>query len=188
MLKRFLLIAVLLGLFSPSSFSYEADVEYLSTKEYFDVVLTEIDTAEESISVYMYLASISEIQQKSRPYRLVNALVRAHKRGVKVECILDQNLNFVSGTPNQQKLRTGRNITSYDYLKKHGVPVYFDSPSNYLHSKILIIDNETIILGSSNWSRTRVSPRSPRRLIPSQKTRIPSSPYPKLLSIMGLFK
>ena len=48
-------------------------------------------------------------------------------------------------------------IQSYELLKKNNVPVFFDTSDTYTHAKAIIIDNETVILGSTNWSKAALT-------------------------------
>jgi hypothetical protein len=44
-------------------------------------------------------------------------------------------------------------LAAYAFLKASGIPVYFDEAGTYTHAKALIIDGETVVTGSSNWTR-----------------------------------
>ena len=71
---------------------------------------------------------------------IAKALTNAHKQGIKVEAILD-------------KSQRSERYTSATYLKNAGIPVYIDSVHAIAHNKIMIIDRETVITGSFNFTR-----------------------------------
>ena len=104
----------------------------------------------------MYLISSISDQPNSQPNQLLNALIRAKDRGVQVKVILDQNINFEAEST-EEALYKNKNQQAYDVLKKNNVPVFFDTSETYTHSKVLIIDNETVIVGSTNWSKAALT-------------------------------
>lgn len=71
---------------------------------------------------------------------IVEALVRAHRRGVEVELIVDKT------TP------CGRN-SGIDPLASAGVPVWIDHSARIAHAKTMVIDGTTTLNGSYNWTR-----------------------------------
>lgn len=44
------------------------------------------------------------------------------------------------------------NQKAYEKLKSSGIEVRFDSPERTTHNKMLVIDRETVILGSHNYT------------------------------------
>ncbi len=73
---------------------------------------------------------------------LVDELIKAHKRGVQVECVID----FQSSMGASGKV--------VEKLKAAHVPLYFSSGPQLLHHKMLFIDNKTLISGSANWTKS----------------------------------
>lgn len=71
---------------------------------------------------------------------IAKALLDAHKRGIKVSAILDKS---------QKKEK----YTSATFLANAGVPVLIDSAHAIAHNKIIIIDRETVITGSFNFTK-----------------------------------
>jgi phosphatidylserine/phosphatidylglycerophosphate/cardiolipin synthase-like enzyme len=67
--------------------------------------------------------------------QLAKALVDAHKRGIKIEAILDWS---------QRKDK----YTSADFISHAGIPTYIDSAHAIAHNKIIIVDRSTLITGS----------------------------------------
>jgi len=71
---------------------------------------------------------------------IVEALLRAHRRGVDVELIADKT------TP------CGRN-SGIDPLASAGVPVWIDHRARIAHAKTMVIDGAVTLNGSYNWTR-----------------------------------
>jgi phosphatidylserine/phosphatidylglycerophosphate/cardiolipin synthase-like enzyme len=95
-----------------------------------DAILGQIDQAKTEILLQAYSFTSKPIAQ---------ALIRAHKRGVKIRTLLD-------------KSNRGRKYTSATFLKNMGIPVYIDDMHAIAHNKIMIIDNRVVITGSFNFT------------------------------------
>ena len=74
-------------------------------------------------------------------------LARAVKRGVKVIVILERTGNR-SDELDIQNRQTGK------LLEEKGVNVYFDSPRKTTHTKLVVIDQRLILLGSHNFTQS----------------------------------
>ena len=96
-----------------------------------DRIIEEIEGAKKAIRVQMYFFT-------SKP--ITEALIEAHKRGIKVEIILDKS---------QQKMTYGR----FRVLRRAGISVYFDSEHAIANNKIMLIDRRTVITGSYNFTK-----------------------------------
>jgi phosphatidylserine/phosphatidylglycerophosphate/cardiolipin synthase-like enzyme len=72
--------------------------------------------------------------------RIAETLVDAHKRGVKVEVILD-------------KSRRNEKKSSAPFLSTGGVQVKIDTTRGIAHNKVIIIDDEIVITGSFNFTK-----------------------------------
>lgn len=147
------LTLVLLG--TQNLYAQQADTEYIPASKYFDTTLAELNNAKSSIQVFMYLVSIFPGQPDSQSNQLLNALIKARERGVDVKVILDQNIDFQEET-NQDALQN-KNQAAFEQLKRNNIPVFFDTADTYTHAKAIVIDNETVILGSTNWSKAALS-------------------------------
>jgi len=71
---------------------------------------------------------------------IAKSLLDAHKRGIKVTAILDKS---------QRKEK----YTSATFLSNSGIRVLIDSAHAIAHNKIIIIDKETVITGSFNFTK-----------------------------------
>jgi hypothetical protein len=165
-----LILAVLL--FIPSiAFPYQADVQDISQDKYYQATLDAINNAKESIFMVMYYISWDPFNKESKSYQLTQALISAKKRGVKIKVILDQTMDIQAKdeTIEDWELLKAKNITAYELLQKEGIDVSFDQPSINTHSKVIIIDNETVILGSANWTETALNSNVESNLIIKSK-------------------
>ncbi len=70
---------------------------------------------------------------------IAKALVDAHKRGVKVQVILDKG-------------QRTQNYSSADFLAHAGIPTFIDAKHAIAHNKVMVIDGVTILTGSFNFT------------------------------------
>lgn len=68
------------------------------------------------------------------------ALVDAHKRGVRVEVVLD-------------KSQRSERYTSADFVAHAGIPTRIDDRHAIAHNKVMVIDGGTVITGSFNFTK-----------------------------------
>ena len=99
-------------------------------------ILDAINSAKESVFVEMYVLSDKNT---------IDALVNAHNDGLDVRVILDPNHANTNWSPNDATFKT---------LKDAGVPVrwYKVDPGQRAHGKWAVVDRESVIVGSPNWS------------------------------------
>jgi phosphatidylserine/phosphatidylglycerophosphate/cardiolipin synthase-like enzyme len=71
---------------------------------------------------------------------IAKALLEAHKRGVKVQVILD-------------KSQKTHKYSSATFLKNSRIPTFIDDNHAIAHNKIMIIDREIVITGSFNFTK-----------------------------------
>ena len=71
---------------------------------------------------------------------IAKALVDAAKRGVKVEAILDKS----------QRKAT---YTGATFLRNEGIPVYIDVAHAIAHNKVMVVDGQTVVTGSFNFTK-----------------------------------
>ena len=144
--KTFILrLAGLLILWGSAGVARAREAEYVPERAYLDTVIREIKKARESVTVGMYMFTLRS--PGGGAHRLAQALAEAHRAGIKVEVLLDQNIEFLDGEAGE-----GKNGAAYAFLQSQGVPVYFDDGATFAHGKVVVIDGEVVITGSSNWS------------------------------------
>ncbi|MEI7608501.1 MAG: phospholipase D family protein [Rhodospirillaceae bacterium] len=96
-----------------------------------DIIVHEIDSAHRQVLVQAYSFTSAPI---------ADALVKAKKRGVDVQAVLDRSQ------------RTER-YTGATFLANGGVPVLIDSAHAIAHNKVMVIDGATVITGSFNFTK-----------------------------------
>lgn len=135
----------------PISFVYAqtGEIKNLSNRRYLDEIVQVIQNAKRSIFMAMYQVPFDPSDKTSPVTRLMEALVEAKARSVSVRVILDQEIK----TERSAKGAPMKNLRAYHYLKENGISVSFDSLAKRTHAKLLVIDEETVIVGSTNWSR-----------------------------------
>jgi phosphatidylserine/phosphatidylglycerophosphate/cardiolipin synthase-like enzyme len=71
---------------------------------------------------------------------IAKALVDAHRRGVKIQVILD-------------KSQRTEKYSSADFVAHAGIPTYIDAKHAIAHNKIMVIDGYEVLTGSFNFTR-----------------------------------
>jgi phosphatidylserine/phosphatidylglycerophosphate/cardiolipin synthase-like enzyme len=97
-----------------------------------DAIVSELAKAKKNVLVQAYSFTSAPIAQ---------ALVDAKARGVAVTLILDSSQ------------RTER-YSSATFLLNHQIPTFIDDQHAIAHNKIMIIDGQTIITGSFNFTKS----------------------------------
>jgi phosphatidylserine/phosphatidylglycerophosphate/cardiolipin synthase-like enzyme len=117
-----------------TAFAFQADI----TKVCFspnggctESIVKEINAAKSEILVQAYSFTSAPIAK---------ALLNAHKRRAKVEAILDKS---------QRKER----YTSPTFISNAGIPTFIDDKHAIAHNKVMILDKETVITGSFNFTK-----------------------------------
>ena len=106
----------------------------------------QIKNARKSIYVTMFFMSYDPKKKKSAVNQLVDSLAKAKKRGVSVNVILDRDKEgdvYLSRIINKE---------AFTFLMRQGVNVYFDSVNILTHSKVIVVDEAQVIIGSHNWT------------------------------------
>lgn len=128
-----------------------SEVRYIPARDYSTVALTEINNARTSIHAVLYLFSLYPNSPESKTMRLANALIAAKARGVTVDVVLDKgSFSGNQGDPAE----AGDNQQAYGYLCAHTVHACFADVAAVVHAKAVIIDSNTILVGSANWSES----------------------------------
>jgi phosphatidylserine/phosphatidylglycerophosphate/cardiolipin synthase-like enzyme len=96
-----------------------------------DAIIHELNKAKNTVLVQAYSLTSAPIAK---------TLLDAHKRGVKVEVILD-------------KSQRTQQYSSATFLFNQGIPVKIDAQHAIAHNKVMVIDGETVITGSFNFTK-----------------------------------
>lgn len=144
----FLLLASLL--YPAIAYSTPAEVIDISDNKYFDAVHSNLAKAEESIYVSLFGITATGHDKLSLPYLLLQDLIAAHKRGVKVVVRLNRSYDYIDRT--EAGKQSSMNDAAYLILSQAGIDCRFLEPTIMLHDKLIVIDGEIVIEGSTNWS------------------------------------
>ena len=96
-----------------------------------EAIVREIGQARSEIRVQAYSFTSAPIAE---------ALLKAHKRGIKVEVILD-------------KSQKTQKYSSSTFLTNARIPTFIDARHAIAHNKIIIIDQSVVITGSFNFTK-----------------------------------
>ncbi|MCD6471673.1 hypothetical protein J7K55_00890 [Candidatus Aerophobetes bacterium] len=148
MLKKLIpvsLVLLFILFFASAAFCLPVqDLEVITNEEYFPRIHQILREAKDSIQVMMFKACYYEKYPDSPSNILIQDLINAHQRGVKVEVILEKGNPKWSPTKKNEKV--GR------ILSEKGISVVYDFPFITTHSKMLIIDSNISVVGSTNWA------------------------------------
>lgn len=121
-----------------------ANVHPLNNQRYFDGVSSLILSAQHTIDVMLYQIRYYNAYPGSKSNRLIEALIKAKKRGVTVRMLIEVS----DWNPDN----SFNNYFAGSVLNKYGVIIAYDSPNINTHDKMIIIDHSSVVIGSSNWS------------------------------------
>ena len=137
-------IILVLSVLCSFSFAYDITLNNTLAQVYFSpkggctqAIVKEIDNATLEVLVQAYSFTSAPIAK---------ALVNAKKRAVNVEVIVDKSQR-------KEPKKKGTSYTSATFLANMKIPTYIDSAHAIAHNKIIIIDKETVITGSFNFSK-----------------------------------
>jgi phosphatidylserine/phosphatidylglycerophosphate/cardiolipin synthase-like enzyme len=146
-----LLIVILLAVPSASAAVLETSapwtVCFTPPENCTDLLAKAIGKAKRSIHVQAYSFTSAPIAK---------ALLQAHKRGVQVEVILDKS--------NQKD-----KYSTADFLENQDIPTFIDSAHAIAHNKIMIIDRETVVTGSFNFTKAAEQKNAENLILISDK-------------------
>jgi Phosphatidylserine/phosphatidylglycerophosphate/cardiolipin synthases and related enzymes len=126
--------------------SAEFQSAILTNEDYLPALLKCIDEAQNEILISIFSFKIDE-HKNSYPDRILSHLAKAVKRGVKVIVVLERTDNK-SDELDIQNRQTGK------LLEEKDISVYFDSPRKTTHTKLVVIDQRLIFLGSHNFTQS----------------------------------
>jgi phosphatidylserine/phosphatidylglycerophosphate/cardiolipin synthase-like enzyme len=139
---------------SPAARALDVDISHAPVEVYFSpndgataAIVREIDRARSEILVQAYSFTSAPIAK---------ALLKAHKRGVKVQAILD-------------KSQKTQKYSSASFLTNSGIPTYIDEKHAIAHNKIILIDRAVVITGSFNFTKAAEEKNAENLLIVHSK-------------------
>ncbi len=108
-------------------------------REYYPTAKKIIREAKESVSISMFV-----VKRGVKVNNLIKELENAAYRGVKVKILLEDNIkanHFIINSLNGAK----------------NIEIKFDSRKKITHNKIIIVDENIILIGSTNWTESSLS-------------------------------
>jgi phosphatidylserine/phosphatidylglycerophosphate/cardiolipin synthase-like enzyme len=130
----------------PADENCTSRVVLLTNEELFPALLSAIDHARKEIFISMFSFKAG-VHQNSYADRIAAGLGRAAKRGVNVSVILENTGNLYDDLDIQNK-QTGK------WLAAQGIRVYYDAPRKTTHTKMIVIDENIVIVGSHNFTQS----------------------------------
>jgi phosphatidylserine/phosphatidylglycerophosphate/cardiolipin synthase-like enzyme len=141
----FLFLFSLSTFYTPRSFCFPAeDVQLVLDAQYFQVAKKMIQEAKHYVQVMMFEMGYYDEHPNTPSNVLIKELIHTKKRGVKVEVILE--LREGEDRTTERNLHTGK------ILSEGGVEVIYDSFSKTTHAKLMVVDGQLALLGSTNWT------------------------------------
>ncbi|MGB9731371.1 MULTISPECIES: phospholipase D-like domain-containing protein [Calditerrivibrio] len=120
-------------------------VKFLADDSLIKEMLSDIEFSRESIFISIYMFKTDGTGDADQ---LKDALIRAAGRGVKVYVVMDVA---------KEDITTEANTSTGKELSNHGIMVKYDSPLRKLHSKLMIIDEKIVYIGSHNYTNSAFS-------------------------------
>lgn len=140
----FILLAVVVPGFSAEPGTQPKWKVYFSPKGgCTEAVVAALGTAKSTVSVQAYSFTSAPIAK---------ALVDAQRRGVKVQVILD-------------KSQRTEKYSEADFLFNAGIPTLIDAKHAIAHNKVMIIDSQTVLTGSFNFTKAAESNNAENLLV-----------------------
>jgi len=109
----------------------EVEVYFCPGDDCMGVVLGELAGAAESVHCAVYVITVEELAEM--------LAMKSMEEGVDVQVVVEGRY-------------TGSRYSKYEYLKWIGVDIRVDGNKGDMHNKFCVIDGETVITGSANWS------------------------------------
>jgi len=150
-MKKKLLIAALMAVLTftyiQASEDFEGKVRPANNGDYAELLMKRLKEAKKSVYMIMFLASYYPEYKDTSPTNLfMDELIKAKKRGVRVEIILEQSGDSRDSHSSNENLKTAVRLSA------GGITVYLDPPEKTPHAKMLVIDGKIVVIGSANWS------------------------------------
>jgi len=120
-------------------------VEDISDRAYLNKVMEMIQGAKESIDISMYVSN-PKVREKHPVGNLFQALVERAANGVSVR------IWFNSALSRDERLERTKYASFWNDLEQKGVKIQWVSSERLLHDKLVVIDREYVVEGSTNWT------------------------------------
>ncbi len=121
-----------LTLSSPKKQESNARVYFSPGTQCREGIIQQIQQAKSSLHICVFTISDNEI---------TNEIINASKRGIAIKILSDDDKTYDLGSDVQR-------------MAEMGIPTKVDGTRGHMHHKFCIIDKETVISGSYNWTRS----------------------------------
>ena len=118
----------------------------LANENFLPALIKSIDEAQNEILISLFSFKAGKYKD-SYPDQIASHLARAVKRGVKVYIVLETS-DKPSEELSMQNRKTG------NFLQRRGITVFYDSPRRTTHTKLIVIDQKLVLLGSHNFTQS----------------------------------
>lgn len=121
-------------------------MEAVVDREYYPVVHSLIKEARKSIHIVMFEFFYYPEYPESYINILSDDIVTAKRGGVDVKIIVEGGEDFLGDNFRKKVMKV------IPYFKENEVSIRFDPVGVTTHSKLIIVDGETVVVGSTNWT------------------------------------
>jgi len=130
---------------SPLILTRPGEIQLLPDGLYYDTLGQLIDSAKNRIDIAMFLFKTSTAQT-NRARRIMQRLIAARKRGVRIQVVLEQS--GYDEELNKENQRTAA------ILRRNSIPVAFDGREVTTHAKLVVLDQRLCLVGSHNFTHS----------------------------------
>jgi len=127
-----------------------SQVLWIANDDYLPIVIQRIRAARKRILGTIFMVGIIPADDKNRVEDILRELLYAKWNGLDVRVIIGSSATTAIKISN---------LAVYRYLRGRGLPVkfYHYEEDIAVHSKYVIIDDDTIILGTHNWTSSALN-------------------------------
>lgn len=122
------------------------EIIFLPDNLFIEHYLKDIESSKKNIFISIFFFKTDD--QKGAANEIKSALIRAKDRGVIIYIVMEQA---------EKDITTDVNKLTGSELEKYGISVKYDSPFNKLHSKMTVIDENIVYIGSHNYTNSALS-------------------------------
>ncbi|MFC2153876.1 phospholipase D-like domain-containing protein [Candidatus Altiarchaeota archaeon] len=113
----------------------KADLVVINDRYYFPQAYKLIQDSKTSIHLAMFELKYYPRFPISPSNKLVKEIIQAHQRGVEVKIVMDQYV---------------KDNSAFDLIAENNISIKYDSENQTLHAKLIIVDGEKVMVGSTN--------------------------------------